>query len=78
MTPIRKKLRKKKITCENEATTTIDRVGSEYPNLNGPINVCDSHVKDVELMNYLLELRNSGELDRMICEAEGHSETGCD
>lgn len=68
------KIRKKKIVCDNESTTTLERVGSEYPRLNGPINVCDKHVKDVEMTNWLLEARNSGELDRMICEAEGHTD----
>lgn len=42
--------------CENEATQTLLQTGSPYPDLNGPINVCDNHARHVELMNELNRL----------------------
>lgn len=45
-----------KITCTSEAVKTIERKDSVYPDLNGPISVCEDHVEAVVVHNKLNRL----------------------
>lgn len=71
------------IHCDEQATQTITRRSHKYENLRGPIDVCNTHAKDVEKQNNLDDAVAEGSLGREIysqtehrCLCSGHEHVG--
>lgn len=62
------------IYCDEKSVTTLARI-SNYPDLAGPIDVCQEHISHVERDNWLQEAIRDGSLATMIAEQEAACKT---